>query len=344
MLHAVRNILIALALAGFSLHLAAQKKSGGDSLITNISCRGTGNKFFKASLYPHSVGVQKSSDAGKTWGQQVWACPVKNGGLCSMDGVSLRSSLNFVCDTGSGPFSGRLYLCWSDERFGTGRSDVFLSYSDDDGGHFTEPLLVTYNPNHKAQCWPAMGINSADGKIFIAYFDKQNYHTGKGSDVYLSVSINGGLQFSHYLLNTQPALISAGSRVNITAHAGKDPEILWSVPLMKPPTVKVVASDVALNAGLTKNKSRELVMEKAFSFSDTIHIPFTTADPVNITAVLTKPLQPDYEKVIFTCKPFKPGKNEIVVPAKKLEIKPDNYTLVLYYGGKNRFVWITSEN
>ena len=45
-------------------------------------------------------------------------------------------------DRSNGPYSGRVYVGWTDNRNGEDDNDVWLVYSDEQGRNWTEPVRV----------------------------------------------------------------------------------------------------------------------------------------------------------------------------------------------------------
>ena len=97
-------------------------------------------------------------------------------------------------DRSDGPFRGRLYCSWID-RTSAGTTDIFLSYSDDQGTSWSTPhtvadvLTVAVDRfNH----W--MSVDPVTGDVNIAFYDTRNDTTGFRymTDYYLTQSKNGG--------------------------------------------------------------------------------------------------------------------------------------------------------
>ena len=80
--------------------------------------------------------------------------------------------VSFTCNAASADYPGRIYACWDDEKFNPGNSDIFLAYTDDNGDTWTEPILVTYRPNHKTQVMPQVATDKK-GYVYIIYYDGQ---------------------------------------------------------------------------------------------------------------------------------------------------------------------------
>jgi hypothetical protein len=64
---------------------------------------------------------------------------------------------------------------------------------------------------------------------------------------------------------------------------------------------------------------------------------------VELTAVLTKPVAPGFEKKLFKNKRFGAGMNSFEINSKGLGLTKESYILTLYCNNKNIFSWIVNE-
>lgn len=272
-------------------------------------------------------------NGGNTWSKPKQVAPVFLGKKPSMN--EQQVSLQIACDTGFSEFKGRIYICWADEKHGRKDKDVYLVYSDDKGSNWTEPILVTYYPNHKAQFAPQLRLDKQSGEMNIFYFDQQNYYDDSWQDLYLAQSKNGGLKFDYFKLNTLP-LEPKKSEFRV-AQQNTDLEINWREK-NKHCTVRV--NDSVYKSSAQKMRS-DITVDRAFVFSGKIKINFKADENLNMTAVVNKPLDPNFETLVFKNKYFLKGENTFVVYTDDIGIPAGNYVLMLYYNTKNTYVWIT---
>jgi len=299
-------------------------------------------EFFACWINPLGLVFQRSTDYGKTWlPEEKFLAALYSGSEYKVDSVVFK---NNPLMWGQGEhlhsrneFKNRIYVCWTDAKYSLEDKDIFLMYSDDKGEHWTEPILVTYGANHKAQFSPRVTERSSTGNLYLLYYDKQNYVKGKLTDITLAVSENGGLKFDYYRVNEKSFLLSENSFLSILGSLEDLPAINWNQ--------KNECFNITLYEGIEREYKDNYALQvpKSISFSKKIILPIALQDTTTITAVITKPLDPYFEKVVFTGKKFGKGKNEIMLDTKKLSLEKGNYTLFLYYNSHNKFVWIVDE-
>jgi hypothetical protein len=302
-------------------------------------CTGIHNELYVMWASAKGLAFQRSTNNGSTWlTEEKIITPIKNGWSYRINGSKANGLPNIACDIYSSEHNGRIYGCWSDEKYGVNNKDVFVVYSDDEGNNWTEPILVTYRPNHKNQFMPAMAVDK-NGYVNIFYYDQQNSFDNTLTDLYLAQSKNGGLKFDYYHVNTKPFLFTADHYREI--NNSEPVKLMWQEG-----DHKIYAATLENNLLLeynAKNATGELTMARTFKFADKVSINFEL--PLNgaVTAVITKPLEPGFEKVIVKNKLCKKGTNTLVVDTKAAGLKSGNYTVTLYYNNRNSFTWIIAD-
>ena len=246
--------------------------------------------------------------------------------------------VSFTCNAASADYPGRIYACWDDEKFNPGNSDIFLAYSDDNGDTWTEPILVTYRPNHKTQVMPQVATDKK-GYVYIIYYDGQNSADNKLADVYLAISKNGGLKFEYYRVNSRAFKLN--NRKKVTLLETEPVTAAWTEK--KGCSYSVVIRDSILDAYNVKQADKEVRMERSFVFADTINVNFTLKNESRVSAIITKPLEPGFEKWILRNKKLKQGSNRLIIKTKSAGLKKGNYILTLYYDHRNTYSWIIEE-
>ncbi len=262
--------------------------------------------------------------------------------------LAVKNKTNFnsipaiSCDTTNGQFKGRIYICWSDEKNGINNKDVFVIYSDDKGKTWTEPILVTYHPNHKDQFMPAIMIDKT-GTLYILYYDTQNYFAYGKTDVTMAISKNGGLKFDYYKMN--PTAIKQNIRIQTETSLILKFERNKIIAGWKP-LKKEFAEFAIFDESSTYNLNtdvKEIKFEKTLAFSQEIKLNYEALADLKLSVVLTKPLLAGYEKIVVKDLNVKKGNNQLLIDTKKSGVQKGNYILTLYYNGKNDFAWITEE-
>ena len=159
-----------------------------------------------------AIVFNHSNDAGKTWGTQNVISTKSIPFDIAIPAESFRAALVYpVLDTdrSSGPQRGRIYCSWMDKN-SAGTTDIYLSYSDDKGAHWSPRKTVADQLSilvDRFNHW--MSIDPVTGDVNIAFYDTRNDTTGSRymTDYYLAKSTDGGATFSSP--NTRVSTVSS---------------------------------------------------------------------------------------------------------------------------------------
>jgi hypothetical protein len=183
--------------------------------------------------------------------------------------------------------------------------------------------------------------------VYVLYYNRQNYLDAGLTDVYLSVSRNGGLKYDHYRLNEKPFRFSGhssyGDYLGISV-IGREARPIWMEHEGK--KLKVysgIVNDTVLAKYNKEHSVNLLEMERSFTFKDEVRLDFKTLQKMEISVVLTKPLEPGFEKVIVKNKTFDAGNNSVLIKTGKLGLKKESYIVTLYYNNTTSYAWIIAE-
>jgi hypothetical protein len=281
-----------------------------------------------------AIVFRRSTD-GKTWPVEVKIAELpgtKPGDLSANDQPEMAVAA-------AGPFMGRIYVCWAAEKYGKRNTDVFLAYSDDKGDSWTEPILVTYRPNHLPQFKPSLWIDQETGDVYLCYYDMQNSPERRSADVYLAVSHNGGLQFNQRRISQPVNMDKPGEGDTYLEKNNNKLLAYWLEGSGQKSAWRSADVDSALATAVTEY----LTVPKTFNFAATIYIDFNLKKAGEVYAYITKPLDPGFEKRVTNARRFSAGDHRITINMKKLGIKPGNYVITLYAGDENQFAWILTE-
>lgn len=308
-----------------------------------MPCVGIYGEVFVTWASPKGLVFQCSLDSGKTWLKEEKIIHEMKGGWSNkVDGIKTNGLPHIACDRSTKEFQGRIYITWSDEKNGEKNKDVFLVYSDDNGEHWTESILVSYRPNHQEQFAPCIKVDTLTGYVYILYFDKQNYYDGNETDIYLAVSKNGGLKFDYFKVNEHAFPYNSNFR-ELAYNNGICVRWVQVDDSKRFGLYEVVVNDSAIGSYYLRENQQELEIERSFTFSDKINIDFNIKRNAFLTAVITKPLEPGFERIMVKEKRMYEGKNSLLIDTKAAGLKKGNYVLTLYYNGRNTFVWINEE-
>lgn len=317
------------------------------TLMSAMPCVGPDGDVYAAWAGPKGLAFQKSWNDGATWlPNEKIIFQLKNGWDYKVQGINKANGLPVTCcDVSKGPHRGRIYICWSDEKNGEKNKDVFLTYSDDKGENWTEPILVTYHPNHKEQFMPAMTVDQNTGYLYILYYDQKNFTDEGSTDVYMAMSKNGGLKFDQYKINEKSFSPnkedSYGDYISVSAVNNVVRPVWMQQDKKKELNVYTAIIDEASLKNYNENTGIE--MPKSFKYAEEIKINFNLKNSGDVTAIITKPLEAGFEKVVMKSKKLKAGNNNLLIKSKDLGLAKGSYILTLYTENKNSFTWITEE-
>ena len=316
---------------------------GPDSFVRPLiydQCEGNSGEKYAVTLKDKSIFFRRTGDKSMNWIDSNVVFSIRSVTSTMVCNSRVDTKPVIACDLSKGENKGRIYIAWSDMKNGKNNLDVFLVYSDDQGKNWTEPLLVTYRPNHRHQFRPELAVDPMNGMVYLLYADQQNFIGSNKSELSLAVSTNGGLKFDHYILPQSP--FSALSSLNMGFRQTENGIAAW---WKLKGTEGVYTLSPANLRSLSEQKEACVSFEKTvYTFSNVISIEFEVREQTRVSAEINKPLDANFHKLVFTGKNFDKGKCTIRLMPAELSISEDNYILSLYAGGQNYFVWINSED
>ncbi|NVK64059.1 MAG: exo-alpha-sialidase [Flavobacteriales bacterium] len=206
-------------------------KFGGDCLDDDntvegaVPAVGPNGEIYVTWSGPKGLVMQKSLDGGKTWLKEEKQLEKQWGGwTLEIPGMSRANGMPVLkCDLSDGPNRGTLYLNWCDQRNGEENTDVFIMKSTDGGETWSEAIRVNQDDSEKHQFFTWMDVDPSSGYLYFVYYDRRN-HTDNQTDVYMSVSKDGGETFVDTKLSKTPFTpykeIFFGDYLNIAAVDG----------------------------------------------------------------------------------------------------------------------------
>ena len=142
------------------------------------------------------------------------------------------------------PHGKRLFITWSDYR--NGDLDVFLSFSDDKGKHWSTPVRVNNDPVHDGaeQFFQWLAVDPVDASVNVVFYDRRRSTGNKNQIVVLARSTDQGRTFTNYAWTEQP-FDSEGSFLGdysgLSAYGGRVYGIWTEKPV--PPSEAAKAGD-----------------------------------------------------------------------------------------------------
>ena len=182
--------------ATFTPRKQISTNNGGTNNGATPSIGPNGEIYVVWSNFGNSIWFQKSTDGGTTWlpaDKQVRSdvnippSPL-NGGFRN---PPIDAS---ACDTSNGPYGGRIYAVWADDRYGD--PDILMTYSDDQGATWTPPLRVNDDAigNGADQFFPWVHVD-ANGNVHVTFLDRREDPNNYLFGAYLATSTDGGVSF-----------------------------------------------------------------------------------------------------------------------------------------------------
>jgi hypothetical protein len=143
----------------------------------------------------NTIAFNRSRDGGVTWDTPRVVASKQLAFDIAIPAESVRGALVYpACDAdrSAGPHRGRLSCAWMDLR--AGYTDIFASYSDDQGASWstatpaTDQLAGVDRFNH----W--LAVDPVTGDVNISFYDTRNDTTGarRMTDIYFTQSRTGG--------------------------------------------------------------------------------------------------------------------------------------------------------
>lgn len=139
-------------MVAYQTHVTA----GSSSIVIRRDPKGLGGKFLK----PQLIGQTNVSDF----------FPIPAQARRTID-----ASVGLAYDRSSGPYSGRLYMVYTDAAVaGSADTDIFLRFSDDDGQTWSAPIRVNDDSTSNSQFFPRIAVDPASGAVGISWYDCRN--------------------------------------------------------------------------------------------------------------------------------------------------------------------------
>jgi len=321
-------------------------RNSNSTLRASAPVIGPAGEVYVCWAGPKGLAFQCSRDSGLTWlSSEKIIVPIIGGWEQKTDGLTFDCTPQMAVDV-DGAYKGRIYIIWSDEKNSEKNKDVFLVYSDDRGETWTERILLTFRVNHKEQFQPQIAVQPRTGKLFVTFFDRQNYHKQpRMADLYLGISENGGLKFNFYRLNQERIKLDsslAKLRRLIFLPKTEDAKIVWTqkTESNRLHVYSVLINDTALQGYSQRDQALEINLPRTLKFKSKIEFNFTLKTANRVSIALTKPLEPTFNVDILQEIDFPLGSNQLKFSTKKLSLKKDNYILTVYYGSRNSSSWI----
>lgn len=184
--------------ASFTVTRADDPQGPGRSIGTSPFVGPEGNLYVAWNDFAaNAIVFNRSFDAGATWDPPVTIASKLIPFDIGIPAESVRRALVYPscdADRSSGPHRGRLYCSWMDLA-ANGATDIFLSFSDNQGATWSTPGSVTDPFSSKVDRFNHwMSVDPVTGDVNVAFYDTRNDTTGfrHMTDFYFTQSKDGG--------------------------------------------------------------------------------------------------------------------------------------------------------
>ena len=175
--------------------------SGPGRAIGAVPFVGPGGEVYAAwnDYGANAIAFNRSFDGGVTWGVPRTIAAKTAPFQINVPAEFSRGALVYpACDAdrSTGRHSGRLSCAWMDLT-PAGTSDVFLSFSDDQGASWSSPRAVAEQISAVDRFNQWLSVDAATGDVNVSFYDTRNDTTGGRyeTDIYLARSYDGGQTF-----------------------------------------------------------------------------------------------------------------------------------------------------
>ena len=172
---------------------------GASTIVTQLDPDGTGPRHFGKQVV---VGNTNVGDFDKIPAQ------VRR---------SIDAEVGLAYDRSGGPYTGRVYMVYTDESPDeSNNTDIVLRYSDNDGQSWSPPVRVNDDSTVNSQFFPRIAVDAVTGNVAISWYDARNDTgvTGSGSK---DLVANNDVQFYGVVGSPTADGLQLSANVQITA-------------------------------------------------------------------------------------------------------------------------------
>lgn len=186
-------------------------KDNDNTVEGAVPAVGPNGEIYVTWAGPKGLVMQKSTDKGETWlDEERMIEPQFGGWTLTIPGIYRANGLPILkCDLSDGPNKGTLYLNWCDQKEGDTNTDVWLMKSTDGGDSWSKRTRVNQDNSNNHQFFTWMSVDPSNGYLYFVYYDRRN-HSDTKTDVYISVSRDGGKTFEDHRVSHSPFIPSQG--------------------------------------------------------------------------------------------------------------------------------------
>lgn len=158
----------------------------------------------------HSVGFNKSTDGGLTWGEpelihkyNIFGTTMEltQGWRHTLKGMVRAEAYPVIkTDYSDGPNKGNVYIVWAADKV----PNIYFSKSTDEGETWSSPKVV-HSDTKNDQFWTWMGVDPTNGDIAVMYLDSRNDPDNILVECFVSYSSDGGETWIDRQISDEPS-------------------------------------------------------------------------------------------------------------------------------------------
>lgn len=206
-------------------------KLDGDCLDDDLTTEGAvptvgpNGEIYVCWAFNSKLYFNYSLDDGISWlEEEVEIGNQKEGWALDIPGIYRCNGMPVtVCDISNSTYKGTIYVNWADQRNGKDNTDIWLKKSTDGGKTWSTDIKVNADNSDRHQFLSWITVDPSTGYLYVVYYDRRET-VGNLTDVFLSVSKDGGSTFKDYKINTTSFLpndeVFFGDYTNISAQNG----------------------------------------------------------------------------------------------------------------------------
>lgn len=158
----------------------------------------------------HSVGFNKSTDGGATWGEPRLIHKYDIFGTTKLLAQGWRHTLKgkvraeaypvIKTDYSGGPNNGNVYVVWAADSV----PNIYFSKSTDQGETWSDAKII-HSETKNDQFWTWMGVDPTNGDLAVMYLDSRNDPDNILVECYVSYSSDGGETWTERQISDEPS-------------------------------------------------------------------------------------------------------------------------------------------
>ncbi|MCB1060435.1 MAG: T9SS type A sorting domain-containing protein [Calditrichaeota bacterium] len=140
------------------------------------------------------IMFSRSLDGGQTWTEEERVFQTEFASAEIEPNLLVFSYMVMAVDNSNGPFRGRIHALFTDADNSLSNTDVFYTYSDDQGDNWSTPVVIDdENESFDVDQFHPWITVDEQGRVWCAWYDRRNDPNGLLMDVYFTVSELGGI-------------------------------------------------------------------------------------------------------------------------------------------------------